>query len=524
MPNFDPDKYLASEDFNPDEYLSKVQQPRMTPLDAGISKLSQGLTLGYADELLGGIETAGAEVGERLGLAEPKDAMQRYREFRNIHRARAAQAEQDQPEVALGAELVGSGVTAFSPVGAALTPVRGAGALANTARVVGGGALAAGGGSSAELTTNNADQYQEFAKDVGTGAALNSALTAAGKPIGYVAGKFSPSYLSNMAEQRAVKSAIGQNKKAFKDLKTSGTLNRAGRELLEATDDAGNPVLGWFSNSEDILPGLQQNKSKVGQQIGEVSNLVDQAVPQAIDNEAIARNMQQELAKIPEIPSTAGKRNQLKKEIDAYMAKGKMSFSDAQKYKSAYPKSPMNMTPAQQRLGMDTVSGMRASVGKEMEDAAAKLAADPKTGPETADKLRLYENLKKKYADLLRLEEGTDNNVTNMLSNRFVQPSDYLVGGLTAATELGTGNTGVVTAGKTAATTAINKQLRERGSAFAARTADKLAKIMAADPAGLNRFRGVLEDAARRGPQALMLTHTLLSEDPEYQQTLESQP
>jgi hypothetical protein len=516
MPDFDPDKYLASEDFNPDEYLSKVQQPRMTPLDAGISKLSQGLTLGYADELLGGVEAAGAEVGERLGLTEPKDAMQRYREFRNIHRARAAQAEQDQPEVALGADIVGSGITAFSPAGAALMPVKGAGAIANAGRVLGAGALTAAGGSSADLTTGKKSEYEDFAKDVATGAGVNAAATAALKPIGYAAGKISPEYLKKIANERAVKAAVGQNKKVFKDLTKTGQLQKTGADLLE------DGTIGWFSKAEDILPKAKAQKEAYGKAIGEIGKEIDKMAPAAVDGTAIATKLEGVLADIPATPKNDGVRNALQKEIDFYKTKPAMSFSEAQKLKGSYVFKPTDSTT--QTLGQDVTNEARRAVSSEMESAAARIAKDPSIQPKTKDQLLLYEKLKSKYGSMsTAVKAGQERELSN-LSNRFASPSDYAAG-------LGGGMAGVMAAGANpaAAVTGLaaagaNKFARERGSAFAARTADKLAKIMAADPAGLNRFRGVLEDAARRGPQALMLTHTLLSEDPEYQQTLESQP
>jgi hypothetical protein len=322
--------------------------------------------------------------------------------------------------------------------------------------------------------------------------------------------------LRKIANERALKAAVGQNKKVYKDLAKTGQLQKTGADLLE------DGTIGWFSKAEDILPKAKAAKESYGSAIGEIGKEIDKLAPKAVDGSAIAVKLEATLADIPATPKNESVRNALQKEIDYYKSKGLMSFSEAQKLKGTYTFKPTDSTT--QTLGQDVTNSARRAVSSEMDNAAAKIAQDPLIQPKTKEQIELYKKLKSKYGSMsTAVKAGQDRELSN-LSNRFASPSDYAAG-------LGGGMAGVMAAGANpaAAVTGLaaagaNKFARERGSAFAARTADKLAKIMAADPAGLNRFRGALENAARRGPQALMLTHTLLSEDPEYQQLLESQP
>lgn len=501
--------------FDPNQAYQPADAPHgasMDPLNAAAIGASQGLTLGYADELAGGVEAVLGKGAEALGYSEPQSWRDRYVTGRDAQREMVHRAETDQPLAYHGADIAGSVV---SPVTKILGPTKGLSTAANLGKATLGGAITAAGGSSADLTKGPAEA-EKFAGDVGMGAGLGLGVQALSAPIGYVAGKLSPENLSQMAEQRAVKATLGQNKKGIKELVKTGKLQETGRDLL-SEDAAGGPAVGYFSNAEDILPKVQAKKDYYGKAIGDVGKSIDQVSTGAVNSENIVATLNQELASIPPLPKNAGVISALKKEIDYYKTKGPMSFEDAQIHKGQYVFKPTDTTT--QTLGQDITNKARSAVGTEMEDAAKRLATDPSISPEVRDKLALYEQLKKKYGSFATADKYGQERAISDLSNRFVSPSDQGLGA--AATVAAAASGGAMPLAQGAVTGLVNKQLRERGSAFAARTMDKLSKIMASDPAGLNRFRGALEKAASEGPQALMLTHSLLADNPEYRDTIE---
>lgn len=539
-PEFDPSKpFVAAEKpaFDPNKEFKAVDEnpvPTMSPADAVVSKLSQGLTGGYADEILGGLEAAGLKAGEKVGLVDDqKPFIERYREQRDIHRRRSAQASHDYPILGGAADLAGNAAALMSPVGAAARAVKGAGYLANGAKILGTGAAMGAGGSNTDLT-QGPGQAAELAKDAGIGAGVNLAGHALLSPIGYVAGKFAPGVLAEGAEQRVVKATIGQNKGAFNKMQQQGTLQKTGRDLLNATDAEGNPVVGYFSNAEDILPKVSAQKEAAGKAIGDIGQTIDDLVakpasfnnttqtmsrsPQAVSGFEIAKKMEAELAALPATPKNSSVRGALQNEIDYYKNRGMMGFEEAQRHKGQYVFKPTDSTT--QTLGQDVTNKARGAVSSEMDNAAEQLAANPNTTPDIKDKLGLYKSLKSKYGSFADAEKYGEKKVMGDLSNRVVSPSDYAAGATTGVMAAAAGNP--LPAVQGAVGGIVNKQLRERGSAFAARTMDKLSQILAEDPAGLNRFRGVIEKSAANGPQSLMLTHKLLSQDPSYQEVIDN--
>jgi len=531
--DFDPDTYLASESFDPDLYLKRMPQPKMSPVDAAISKFSQGISGGSADEISGVLEAS------IPGLSDwSKPFGDRYREQRNIHRMRSAQAAHDQPEVAFGSDLAGSATMGMSPLGrSAFLPSKAAGVWKNMAKMMGVGALTGAAGSNTDLTKDTS-QVPKFLNDVKNAAALSGLAHMASVPAGYGAAKISPENLHVGSRERAVKAAMGQNRKQYKELSKSGQLVNAGDELfadqskkggLLPDQEAGKPILGWFSNAEDLAPKIQARKDAYGKGIEGVSNAVDSLRPEgAINPQAIVADLKEKLGKLSDTVDDEPARKYLQKQIQHYEsytpqsmgAQGPaapLSFAETQRNKSR-----IKWNPAEDANRTDARNETKRVLGDAQERAARDLANNPNISNDEAAKLGLYEQLKSKWQAMNSLNQGAQDRVIANKSNRFNSPSDYMAGAAAEVSNAARNNGENIIPGIWGIVAAqANKQVRERGSAFAARTMDKLSQIMQANPAGLNRFRGALERAAKEGPQSLMLTHMLLAEDPEYRQTIE---
>ncbi len=129
-----------------------------------------------------------------------------------------------------------------------------------------------------------------------------------------------------------------------------------------------------------------------------------------------------------------------------------------------------------------------------------------------------YAANKKKYGIYKDVESAGANQAMNTLNRRMVSPSSHAMGlgmALNKAGDLGTkGLWG-------AATSAANQLLLSRGSAFAARSADAISKIIQAAPAKYQKWLPKLQTAAKAGNAALLTAHhELMNNDPTYRKSM----
>jgi|GEM_PF-1716434 len=141
-------------------------------LESGIRGAAQGASLGFADEITGGVEAGFDKLkGDERGLIDL------YKTKRDESRKAYKKAEQDNPDEYLGGQLAGGAASL-------LVPVLNAGKGAQLAAMVGKGALSGGlaglGGSEADLTEGD---IGGAALDAGTGAALGAGLSLAGSRL-----------------------------------------------------------------------------------------------------------------------------------------------------------------------------------------------------------------------------------------------------------------------------------------------------------------------------------------------------
>ena len=98
------------------------------------------------------------------------------------------------------------------------------------------------------------------------------------------------------------------------------------------------------------------------------------------------------------------------------------------------------------------------------------------------------------------------------LKNRAISPSDYMMGA--AGMIQGGPIAGMVAGG-------VNQMARERGSAFVARAAEDLRKIIGAKPQIFSKWGNALGKAAAAGNTSLISAHHLLMQsDPEYRNAI----
>lgn len=160
------------------------QQPEL-PNDVGMGEAAlrgagQGLSLGFGDEIVGGVKAAGSKL-----TGNGKSLEDLYNQYRDIERQRNEAASQRYPKTYTGTEIAGGIGTMLIPgVGEAAMTGKGAAIL---------GALNGLGNSKADLTKGEVGQA---AIDTGIGAALGKGGQMLGSALAPVAKEAAPAIQS----------------------------------------------------------------------------------------------------------------------------------------------------------------------------------------------------------------------------------------------------------------------------------------------------------------------------------------
>lgn len=184
MPKFDPDAYLASNKpvntksgFDPDKYLSDRPQEEGEDTDfaskvrSAVRGFGDTLTMGYMDELAGGLES----------LTSDKTYEQARDEYRKLYK----QSEAENPDIYTTGQAAGALAPALITGGGAAAPTLGK-AIGRSA--LEGGAFALGS-SEADLTKGEFGQaVMDTAMGVGLGGVAGGAFHGIGKGISKLRG------------------------------------------------------------------------------------------------------------------------------------------------------------------------------------------------------------------------------------------------------------------------------------------------------------------------------------------------
>lgn len=159
-------------------------------------------------------------------------------------------------------------------------------------------------------------------------------------------------------------------------------------------------------------------------------------------------------------------------------------------------------------------SEIQTEDGKEMWTAFRK---GNRFDPVNTELLSEYPEINRRYGVAASIKDVAADRANKNLSNRYISPSDYGVGAAGAIIGSMSGGPGIGTAIGGAAAAAAHKIVRERGSAFMARSLQDLAQVAEKSPAFLEKYGRVLESAARQGERPFVVTHELMmKQDPEY--------
>lgn len=283
------------------EEITAVQPtPEVPRGQAILGGLTTGATLGFREELAGGLEAAGQAVGVKglgaptfgeVGLQAPvgfdkEELLRIYRERKQAEIERQAAEKEAHPGAFLAAEVAG-GLALPVPGAAALRGAKTAGEAVKGAAKVGAvtGGIAGLGTSEADLTRG---EIGEAAADIATGAAIGG---TAGLVLGAAGQKlktFGQSKSLREAGEKRLLSAVTPPKKIIEKeiLTKKDGLKGIGKALSgDFVDEAGKskPIFTIGAKPDEVLQNIEKALEQQGRKIqplfAKAQEKIDQVVP-----------------------------------------------------------------------------------------------------------------------------------------------------------------------------------------------------------------------------------------------------
>lgn len=521
---------------------SAPNQSGPTPIGPSVGEsamrgAAKGATLGFADKMYGALSAVvnpanvAPEKGFFEGLGERYDAGQAYAHGKD------AAAKEANPWTYGGAELLGNigtgsaagivgkamkGAEYFDGAGKALSKVaavmnapKGTSTAGVLGRQIGLGGVTGAGDSTAH-PFQSPDELARFGMDVGGGMATGGILAGGSKLLGSVLGKLAPEELKKFARERLVKAATGQNQRAIRKMGATGAADASGNALDAAgriigeTDEAGAPIVGWFSNAEDILPKARAKQAYYGKEVGNVAGAIDEAIPNSVDAKKISQQMLDYAASLPENENTKPVIERILKDAERMEGKGQISFAEAQKQKGSYKFDPIDT--ATHTFGKEGSNKLNSIFREEMNQTANQVGGMADEGSDLKRLASQYLDLKTKYQAYRNIGDAGEKRVAANVSNRFASPSDYLSTMAAAMGSMAHGGGAAKTALVAAGAGVANKIARTRGSAFAGNAANAMASGLEHVPESVGTAAGAATQFLNSGMGAQAATNVAMDE------------
>ena len=511
-----------------------VEQPKkfISPTESTLRGLAQGASLGFADEITGGLEALSDVV---LGPKTISDLGSQYAQRRDESRAAYDAAKEYNPKAYMGAEIGGAIGTAFVPGLGALNAAKGAGLGTVMAKGALQGGLTGLGGSSA-------DDVSEMALDTAKGTALGAGGGAAGyglgKAVGGVADSLADSKvgqyllqkykdvsgsvantLQDTAEWQGAR-ALGLERGTRNKLTTQQTKD-IGRQALDEGMLQYKNLIPFVGGTDKLVKANEAIKTGAMADRDAVYKLIDEAGASQFNPAEVSKKVMKKILSDrnenllnPNYKDTQELIERLRPEIENILSRGNdnIPMSEAQNLvssigeKSRFDKTRTNDT---QKMLQDIYGVVRKEINSSAEQAGQILDnAGPtrlgQAGAPSGPGLRqTVEQANKKFSVAKNAEKLLKNKQAREEGNKFFGLTDAVIGS----------NLDKMSAG----TVLVKKVAEKYGNQTAAVTTDKLSKFVRQSPEMLGKYRPILEKAIQRGGSAVAVTHHLLQQkDPEY--------
>lgn len=493
-----------------------IEKPKkfISPTESAVRGLAQGATLGFADELAGGL---GALGDIALGGKPLASFGESYERERDESRAAYDAAKEYNPKTYLASEIGGGIGTAFIPGLGALNAARGA----QIGTVVAKGALQ---GGLMGLGSSTGDDVAELALDTTKGAALGAGGGAAGYGLGKAAGGVADSLadskvgqyllskykglsggvankLDELAEVQGAR-ALGLERATQKKLGQDAT-RAVGRQALDEN------ILKIGSNTEDLI-GRNEALKKAALSSREAAyKQIDDAGASQFDPLEVAAAVEDKvLGKMNRsYDDTKDIIKKLEPELQNILSRGdgNLPMMEAQQLvQNLGKKAKFDMSRSTQ--ANDMAKDVYSTVRKYINEAAG---SDKVGIPGLKD---VITGANKKYSVAKDADKLLQNKQARELGNKTFGLTDNVMGAGALASSNPIFAVPLI---------AAKKVSEKYGNQTAAITADKLADFVRQSPEMLGKYRPVLEKAIQRGGSSVAVTNYLLQQkDPEYRKLM----
>jgi hypothetical protein len=483
-----------------DDEMEKLSPNKSEDSSAGMTALESfgnAATLGYLPHIQAAVQgpmnkALDYVTGNNVG----NESLDSYVARRDENIRRIAQQAKDNPKSAMAGTIGGIAASALAAGGAGVSAngaTFGARALQGVKTGAALGALANPGDTEGEAGL----QLEERAKNAAIGGALGGAAQGVAEGIGKVGSK-AAKYFRSKAEERAFK-ALGPDLRAVRQNMSKDQINSIGRTLIDdgvvnatsSTDDIARNITPAKKDAieklESTIESLGKAQKKMNSSGGGGSPGV---VPKGhnfggmrsgVDRKAIAKSLRDDLINTStEIPGVTAKNAKIEKLIRQFENGGDdlLEILDAEHLKRATGKEikwdrlPGADIPIEEQVQRSLYTKLKQGV-EDGADAIEKVVGGPGAGT--------FQKAKQKVGQLSEAAKIVEKRQARELANRFISPSDYLTGGLGAATGFASGDSLEDRIGRAALGATLggaNKLMRGYGNQVTAKVLDKTANFL----------------------------------------------
>jgi len=455
-----------------DDEMNQLESSAPSELDSAARGALQGATMGFADEISGGLEALWEKA-----KGDPTTFGELYKAKRDESRSNFKTAEEANPASYTTGQIGGA-------IGTAFVPGLGGATLGKLALQ---GAAQGLGSSQADLTEGD---IAGAARDTAIGGALGAGAGLAGKAISAGASKAAP-YLKQGMNAIGDVFESGAEKLAVKATGATGAQASrfapgAGRELLD------EGLIKFGDDAAKIAERVGQRHDLAGKAIGESLDTLEQrGVMGSIDN--VVANLESQIDELSKTPGNERIIKQLQSEVDNLYLRGEsnLGINATEQAKRNFQGQTNYFSPEAEKKASGRLAD---SFKSEVERAATE--ADPALAQKFMDE-------KKAYGLLSPIKEAAE--------KRAMQQAQAPFGGLT---DIVAGTAG---GPKGLAIKYGMDQVARRAASSGAVMSDRIADIVRNQPQLLGKFAKPLQEAAQRGGSSLAATHFVLQQtQPEY--------
>lgn len=463
-------KKVGADDWSPLEAPKQdyAQAPKVSSKESALRGAAQGVSLGFADEAVGGIEALWEKA-----KGNPAEFGNLYSQYRDESRAKNKAAQEANPASYTSGEVGGAVASAFIP----------GGALAKGAKLAHVAGRAALTGGIAGAGYSEGENAVDIGKDVAAGAALGGTVGAVAPLVGRGISKVGDKAKSG-AEWLSARAQGAER----------GTIKKLGAEKVKAAGRYGldNKIISPLASTDDKIARNAALQKQGAEKMNQVYSAIDEAGESTFNPLEVASRVDEKIGGFYRSPINRGETNQLENTLESILMRGdkNIPLKDAQILKQelgkvANWKNNINVTD-KERMAREAYGVVSQSIDEATESGAKKI--------NNPDLLKTLKDGKSLYSASKTSEELLENKLAREQGNNLIGLTDAITGAGSIGYGGATGDWGTA-----AGIVLAKKGLGRYGAQNAALLLDKTGKALSKAPGvadKLSRNSALLERTA----------------------------